>query len=140
MSIVCSPWCYTAVTMSGQTSQLTLGEWLEDRLHEGRWTRDRFGREIGYSGSAVKSWIEGNRQPSERACDAIADLLGVPRNFVRELAERPLLPDEPKVPHSEGPNPHLHFFAAYSEDLEEEDWELLEQMARRLLEARGIQP
>lgn len=65
------------------------GDWLRRELMTRNLSFTRFGQMADVSGASVKAWIDGTRNISETSCDLVADGLGVSRNFVRRLANRP---------------------------------------------------
>ncbi|MFE6866057.1 helix-turn-helix transcriptional regulator [Kitasatospora sp. NPDC057692] len=60
-------------------------------------TQSEIARRAGVSVSAVNTWVNGERVPSRRSCDKLADALGEPRERVFAAAGRrapgPLTPD-----------------------------------------------
>ena len=66
-------------------SESTLSTWLEREIRK-RGNLSTFAEEIGTSPSVVSRWVRGERRPSPRHCDNIADVLMVDRDFVLDLA------------------------------------------------------
>lgn len=94
VSTISSPTCYAGATMTSQEDN-PFGKWLQQELADRNLSYSRFAQMARVSPTSVKLWISGGRQISERSCDPVADALGVSRNFVRRLANRPDTDDDP---------------------------------------------
>lgn len=106
MSTVSSRTCYDVATMDSPTDK-RFGDWLQAELARREWSYAAFARTISSSDASVKAWIRGERNISEIYCDRIADVFGISRNFVRDLAGRPPTDEDPVM---------------RSEDLDIPDW------------------
>ena len=65
--------------------RLSFGDWLIDQwdhLGRGSWSAERFARELGVSGQAVRDWLDGAK-PRRGVVLKIARALNVPVNEVK---------------------------------------------------------
>lgn len=67
----------------------TFGTWLDDQLRRSGVSRRELAEALQVSLGSINAWIGGYRWISERNADEVADFFGVPRNVVREMADRP---------------------------------------------------
>lgn len=75
-------------------TELTFGEWLEDRYVDAGFNQTTFADAISYHQTTVSGWVTGERRMnSRRACVAIARALGVPVDEVYRRAGLDRRPD-----------------------------------------------
>jgi transcriptional regulator with XRE-family HTH domain len=76
-------------------------EWLQEELHQRRWRAVDLARRLEVPNGTISRWLSGERQPSPRYCEMLADTLGVDADFVLTLARHRLpsaaiAPDDPR--------------------------------------------
>jgi transcriptional regulator with XRE-family HTH domain len=60
-------------------------EWLRMQLRRG-WNAAELARRLQVPSGTISRWMTGERQPSSRSCDLLADVLGVDLDLVLTLA------------------------------------------------------
>lgn len=76
--------------------------WVRQQLRRRQWNDAEFARQLDMPSGTVSRWMRGERQPSTRSCDLIADVFGVDVDLVLTLAgHRPqptvTPPDDPRT-------------------------------------------
>jgi transcriptional regulator with XRE-family HTH domain len=76
-------------------------EWLQEELHQRRWRAVDLARRLEVPNGTISRWLSGERQPSPRYCEMLADVLGVDADYVLTLARHRLpsvaiAPDDPR--------------------------------------------
>src|SRR5919112_753126 len=61
-------------------------EWLRGQLRRRGWNAAELGRRLQVPSGTISRWMTGERQPSSRSCDLLADVLGVDLDLVLTLA------------------------------------------------------
>jgi transcriptional regulator with XRE-family HTH domain len=61
-------------------------EWLRGQLRRRGWNAAELARRLHVPSGTVSRWMTGERQPSPRSCDLLADVLGVDLDLVLTLA------------------------------------------------------
>jgi transcriptional regulator with XRE-family HTH domain len=61
-------------------------EWLRGQLRRRGWNAAELARRLQVPSGTISRWMTGERQPSSRSCDLLADVLGVDLDFVLTLA------------------------------------------------------
>jgi transcriptional regulator with XRE-family HTH domain len=77
-------------------------EWLRRQLQRRGWKAAELARRLHMPSGTISRWMTGERQPSSRSCDLLADVLGVDLDLVLTLAgHRPgpedLAPDDQRA-------------------------------------------
>ena len=77
-------------------------EWLRGQLRRRGWNAAELARRLHVPSGTISRWMTGERQPSSRSCDLLADVLGVDLDLVLTLAgHRPgpedLAPDDQRA-------------------------------------------
>ena len=60
--------------------------WVRGQLRRRGWTAAELARRLPAPSGTVSRWLSGERQPSPRSCDLLADVLGVDLDLVLTLA------------------------------------------------------
>jgi transcriptional regulator with XRE-family HTH domain len=86
---------------SESADSLLFREWLYEELHQRRWRAVDLARRLEVPSGTVSRWLSGERQPSPRSCEILANILGVDADFVLTLARhrpaaRSLAADDPR--------------------------------------------
>ena len=69
------------------------GRWLRGQMDRREWGVTQMARELGVNHGIVSQWLNGNRNPSPKSIDKIADVLFVDPDEVLAIAgHRPRLP------------------------------------------------
>ena len=76
--------------------------WVRQQLRRRGWNDAELARQLDMPSGTVSRWMRGERQPSTRSCDLIADVFGVDVDLVLTLAgHRPqpgvAEPDDPRA-------------------------------------------
>jgi transcriptional regulator with XRE-family HTH domain len=76
--------------------------WVRQQLRRRGWNDAELARQLDMPSGTVSRWLRGERQPSTRSCDLIADVFGVDVDLVLTLAgHRPqpgvVQPDDPRM-------------------------------------------
>jgi transcriptional regulator with XRE-family HTH domain len=76
--------------------------WLRGQLRRRGWTAAELARRLQVPSGTISRWLTGQRQPSSRSCDRLADVLGVDLDLVLSLAGHrpatgPSEPDDPRA-------------------------------------------
>jgi len=76
--------------------------WVRQQLRRRQWNDAELARQLDMPSGTVSRWMRGERQPSTRSCDLIADVFGVDVDLVLTLAgHRPqpgvAQPDDPRT-------------------------------------------
>src|SRR5215213_3090756 len=61
-------------------------EWLRTQLRRRGWTAAELARRLHVPSGTISRWMSGERQPSSRSCDLLADVLSVDLDLVLTLA------------------------------------------------------
>ena len=61
-------------------------EWLRGQLRRRGWNAAELARRLQVPSGTISRWMTGERQPSSRSCDLLADVLGVDLDLVLTLA------------------------------------------------------
>ena len=61
-------------------------EWLRGQLRRRGWNAAELARRLQVPSGTISRWMTGERQPSPRSCDLLADVLGVDLDLVLALA------------------------------------------------------
>jgi transcriptional regulator with XRE-family HTH domain len=61
-------------------------EWLRAQLRRRGWNAAELARRLHVPSGTISRWMTGERQPSSRSCDLLADVLGADLDFVLTLA------------------------------------------------------
>ena len=61
-------------------------EWLRGQLRRRGWNAAELARRVQVPSGTISRWMTGERQPSSRSCDLLADVLGVDLDLVLTLA------------------------------------------------------
>jgi transcriptional regulator with XRE-family HTH domain len=60
--------------------------WLRGQLRRRGWNAAELARRLHVPSGTISRWMTGERQPSSRSCDLLADVLGVDLDLVLTLA------------------------------------------------------
>src|SRR5918998_1604879 len=60
--------------------------WVRQQLRRRQWNDAELARQLGMPSGTISRWLRGERQPSTRSCDLIADVFGVDVDLVLTLA------------------------------------------------------
>jgi transcriptional regulator with XRE-family HTH domain len=60
--------------------------WLRAQLRRRGWNAAELARRLQVPSGTISRWLTGERQPSSRSCDRLADVLGVDLDLVLTLA------------------------------------------------------
>jgi transcriptional regulator with XRE-family HTH domain len=76
--------------------------WVRQQLRRRQWNDAELARRLDMPSGTISRWLRGERQPSTRSCDLIADVFGVDVDLVLTLAgHRPqpgvAQPDDPRT-------------------------------------------
>ena len=74
---------------------LAFANWLRDRMREREWNQADLARRVGLPAGTINRWLTGERRPSSRSCDLLADALRVDLDAVLALAGHRPDVDEP---------------------------------------------
>lgn len=106
-SVMCSMATYYPIlthvsTSIGCVSGNAFSDWLNDQLRRREWSESDLARRIGTKPSVVNRWTRGERVPSTKSIDLIADVLSADFDSLLTLAghrptTEPLRPDDPAV-------------------------------------------
>lgn len=69
------------------------GRWLQRQLDRRELTKSDFARALDRAPARVSEWLNGDRVPSTRSCDLIADALSVDLDTVLAVAGHRPMPD-----------------------------------------------
>lgn len=108
------------------------GPWLDFQIRSRDWNQPEFARRIGMAAASVYRWVAGERVPSTRSCDIIADVLGLPLDDVLTIAgHRAYMPKEETEKAIDTLRPLL-------DQMEEDDRAILLTVARNSAIAAGL--
>lgn len=87
---------------TGETMTVTFAAWLESQLARREWSPTEFARRLDMRHSAVSMWLSGQRVPTPKSIDRIADTLNLDVDTVLTIAgHRPpdytVDPDSPEA-------------------------------------------
>jgi transcriptional regulator with XRE-family HTH domain len=73
--------------------------WLVDQLRQRGWRAVELARRLGVPSGTVSRWLSGERTPTARSCDRLAEILGVDADLVlttagHRPASRPIPPSD----------------------------------------------
>ena len=71
-------------------------EWLRGQLRRRGWNAAELARRLHVPSGTISRWMTGERQPSSRSCDLLADVLGVDLDLVLTLAGHRPGPEAPR--------------------------------------------
>ncbi len=69
--------------------------WLRGQLRRRGWNAAELARRLHVPSGTISRWMTGERQPSSRSCDLLADVLGVDLDLVLTLAGHRPGPEDP---------------------------------------------
>lgn len=122
--------------------ELSFGEWLEDQLAFKHLDQVAFASMIGVAQSTVSSWVNNVSKPRRRVIPVIAAALKVDAELVADRAgfgrSRVNEPQTPTPGEIDFDDPFLMFWASYSGDIDPHDKEILKELAKSLLQKKGI--
>jgi transcriptional regulator with XRE-family HTH domain len=70
-------------------------EWLRTQLRRRGWNAAELARQLHVPSGTISRWMSGERQPSSRSCDLLADVLGVDLDLLLTLAGHRPGPEAP---------------------------------------------
>ena len=70
-------------------------EWLRGQLRRRGWNAAELARRLHVPSGTISRWMTGERQPSSRSCDLLADVLGADLDLVLTLAGHRPGPEAP---------------------------------------------
>ena len=71
-------------------------EWLRTQLRRRGWNAAELARRLRVPSGTISRWMTGERQPSSRSCDLLADVLDVDLDLVLTLAGHRPGPEAPE--------------------------------------------